>query len=457
VGIGGIGMCGIAEVLLNLGYRVSGSDMVEGPALEKLRALGAAIHLGHDASHLGDADVLVYSSAVPKENPEIMEAKRRGIPVIPRAEMLAELMRLKYGIAVAGAHGKTTTTSMIATILARGGLDPTAVIGGRLNSLGGSAKLGQGDYLVAEADESDGSFLKLTPTIAVVTNLDREHLDHYADMEEIQRTFLQFINKVPFYGLAVLCLDDPYIPQLLPDVEKRVMTYGLNPQADLHAVDLQVKGLGCEFMLILRGQPIGSIEIPLLGSHNVLNALAAVCVALELDISFSSIKEALEGFEGVHRRFQVRYRSQEIMLVDDYGHHPTEIRATLKAAKEALGKRLVVVFQPHRYSRTYHLWDDFLTAFYEADVLHLLDIYPAGEASISGIDSRRLSEELSIHGHRNVHYRAGKEEVVERIMEDLRPGDLVLTLGAGDVWKVAEELQRRLEGRSSKDVIHGGL
>jgi UDP-N-acetylmuramate--alanine ligase len=359
--------------------------------------------------------------------------------------MLAELMRLKYGIAVAGAHGKTTTTSLIATILAHGGMDPTAVIGGKLDSLGGSAKLGQGEYLVAEADESDGSFLKLSPTIAVVTNIDREHLDHYRDLEEIRSTFVEFVNKVPFYGLAILCLDDPHIPTLLPQVKKRVLTYGISPQADLQAVRIRGRGNQISFRILHHKESLGSVTLPLPGRHNVLNALAAVAVGLELEIPFRTIREALHGFSGVHRRFQIKAHMDEILVVDDYAHHPTEIRATLRAAKEGWGKRIIAVFQPHRYTRTFHLWDEFLTAFHEADTLVVMDIYGASEDPIEGIYAGRLAEDIRQSGHRDVHYLPEASRAVEFVMRNLLPGDMVLTLGAGDVWKISEEVVDRLE------------
>lgn len=445
VGIGGIGMSGIAELLLNLGYQVSGSDLVESDIIRRLKSLGAVIHTGHAPEHVEDADVVVYSSAVRLNNQEIVEAKERGIPVIRRAEMLAELMRLKYAIAVAGAHGKTTTTSMISSVLADGGLDPTAIIGGRLNSLGGSAKLGQGEYIVAEADESDGSFIKLSPTIAVVTNLDREHMDHYKDMEAIRETFLEFINKVPFYGLAVLCLDDPSIAGLLSRVEKRITTYGLSPQADLQAQGIAIKEQNATFQVYHQKERLGRMHIQLPGRHNVLNALAAVAVGLGLDIPFRRIQKAMKEFTGVQRRFELKASIDDILVVDDYAHHPSEIRATLRAAKQGWGRRLLVIFQPHRYSRTFYLWDDFLTAFHEADTLILMDIYPAGEEPAHGVTTPELCNEIRKRGHRDVAYLPDRNALIDRIMLSLMPGDMVLTLGAGDVWKVGEDVVARLE------------
>ncbi len=445
VGIGGIGMSGIAELLLNLGYGVSGSDLADSETTRRLAQLGARVHRGHSAQNIGDADVVVYSSAVRPDNPELLGARERGIPVIRRAEMLAELMRLKYGIAVAGAHGKTTTTSMIATVLAHAGLDPTAVVGGKLQGLGGGAKLGQGEYLVAEADESDGSFLRLSPTVAVVTNIDKEHLDHYRNLAHIQETFLEFINRIPFYGVAVLCLDDPHIPSLLPRIEKRVLTYGLNPQADIQASDIRVRGTSCVFCVSLHRSRLGDVFLPLPGLHNVLNALAAAGVGLELEVPFPKIQEALKGFAGVQRRFQVKATIEDITVVDDYGHHPSEIRATLKAAKSSWGKRLLVIFQPHRYSRTQHLYEDFLTAFHEADTLFVMDIYGAGEDPIPEVSGQALCKSIRQAGHRDVHYVGRREDLVQEVMKRLVPGDVVLTLGAGDVWKVGEELIERLE------------
>lgn len=445
VGIGGIGMSGIAELLLNLGYGVSGSDLADSDITRRLESLGARVHRGHAPEHVGDADVVVYSSAVRSDNPEIRAAKERGIPVIRRAEMLAELMRLKYGIAVAGAHGKTTTTSMIAAVLAHAGLDPTAVVGGKIQGLGGGAKLGQGEYLVAEADESDGSFLRLWPTVAVVTNIDREHLDHYRDLVHIQETFLEFINRIPFYGVAVLCLDDPHIPALLPRIEKRILTYGLNPQADIQAHEIRLQGTTSCFSVCLHRTSLGELRLPLPGLHNVLNALAATGVALELDVSFTHIQEGLSSFGGVQRRFQVKGMIDEITVVDDYGHHPSEIRATLQAAKLGWGKRLLVVFQPHRYTRTLHLYQDFLTAFHEADTLFVMDIYGAGEEPIEGVSGEGLCRSIRQAGHRDAHYVRDRKQLVEQVMRRLVPGDVVVTLGAGDVWKVGEELIERLE------------
>ncbi|MGH7274340.1 MAG: UDP-N-acetylmuramate--L-alanine ligase [Nitrospiria bacterium] len=444
VGIGGSGMSGIAEVLLNLGYRVTGSDLFYSETVKHLENLGGKIYVGHEASHVEGAQVVVVSSAVSSENVEIQAARANLIPVIPRAEMLAELMRLKYGIAVAGAHGKTTTTSMIATVLAHGGLDPTVVIGGKLNQFGSNAKLGQGEFLVAEADESDGSFLKLSPTIAVLTNIDREHLDYYGDIERIKTAFSQFVNKVPFYGAVVLCLDQPHIQEILPRIEKRYVTYGMTGQADLMAREEGFRGWLTRFSVHLKGRDLGLFEINVPGIHNVYNALAAIAVGLELDQEVEKIRQALYEFRGVERRFQLRGEKRGILVVDDYGHHPTEIKATLAAARMGWKGRLIVLFQPHRYTRTRDLMDDFATSFYQADVLFLTEIYSAGEKPIEGVSSAHLFERLKTHGHREVVYTPHREDMMRQVLSTLRSGDLVMTLGAGDIWKMGKELIEKL-------------
>jgi len=437
-GIGGIGMSGIAELLLNLGYRVSGSDLKPGPILERLTALGGEIRIGHRAENVHDAHVVIISSAVRADNPEVVEAKRLQIPVIPRAEMLAELMRLKYGIAVAGAHGKTSTTSMIATVLVNGGLDPTAVIGGRLNAFGSNAKLGKGDFLVAEADESDGSFLKLSPTIAVITNIDREHLDHYADLNEIQSAFTAFANKVPFYGAVVLCLDDPNARALIPMIERRVITYGTSKQADITATDIEFHDFGTSCKVFRNGDILGDLRLRVPGKHGILNALATVATALELEIPFEQTAAALSAFQNADRRFQIKGKKGDVLVVDDYGHHPTEIIATLNAARHACKRRIVAVFQPHRYSRTQALAEEFSHAFDDADVLLTLPIYAAGEEVIPGIDSERLVERIQQCGHRDVCYVPDFNAALGILHDRVREGDLLLTLGAGDVWKIGE-------------------
>jgi UDP-N-acetylmuramate--alanine ligase len=447
VGIGGIGMSGIAEVLLTLGYRVSGSDLKRGEAVERLERLGAKIFIGHEPAHVEGAHVVVYSSAVARGNVEVQVARQRGIPVIPRAEMLAELMRLKYGIAVAGTHGKTTTTSMVAGVLAAGGLDPTVVVGGRIQGQGENARLGQGEFLVAEADESDGSFLKLSPTLAVVTTIDAEHMDHYRDLDAVRAAFRAFVNKVPFYGAAVLCLDQPSIQQLIPQVERRVITYGLESGADFTARRLSFSGVSSRFEVVHRGRILGPCSLKVPGSHNVLNALAAVAVGLDLEVPFAAVQTALSSFAGVQRRFQICGEVGGVLVVDDYGHHPAEVRATLAAAKAGFDRRVITVFQPHRYTRTMHLRQEFLTAFYQSDVLLVMDIYAAGEAPIPGVDARDLAEGIAAHGHREVHYMDGaRRAVLDWLTENTRPGDLVLMLGAGDVGQLAAALVERLHG-----------
>jgi len=449
VGIGGVGMSGIAEILLNLGYRVTGSDQRRNETVERLEQLGAKVYVGHDASHLEGAHVVVYSSAVARENVEVQVARQRAIPTIPRAEMLAELMRLKYGIAIAGTHGKTTTTSLVGVVLAEGRYDPTIVVGGRVTNLGSNARLGQGEYLVAEADESDGSFLKLAPTIAVVTTIDAEHLDYYGSLEAIREAFVAFVNKVPFYGSAVLCLDQPNIQMLMPRLEKRIITYGLESGADLVARRLHLSGMTSRFEVFQRGTLLGECTLRIPGRHNVLNALAALGVGLDLEIPFVTIQKALAGFTGVQRRFQIRGRARGVTVVDDYGHHPAEIRATLAAAKAGFECRVVTVFQPHRYTRTQHLRQEFLTAFNQTDVLIVMDIYPAGEAPIPGVTGEDLAEGIRAHGHRNVIYLGSdRTRVLEHLTEITRPGDLVLTLGAGDVSQLGPELLKRIDADS---------
>ncbi|MDT8441653.1 MAG: UDP-N-acetylmuramate--L-alanine ligase [Desulfuromonadales bacterium] len=452
VGIGGIGMSGIAEVLLNLGYQVSGSDLRASDITRRLTDLGGIIAYGHRAENLAEADVVVISTAVRRDNPEVLEAQRRLIPVIPRAEMLAELMRMKYGIAIAGTHGKTTTTSMVATLLSHGGIDPTVVIGGRLDLFGSNAKLGQGKFLVAEADESDGSFLKLSPTIAVVTNVDADHLDYYRDLDEIRATFIDFINKVPFYGLTVLCIDDANIQGLIPEVGKRMLTYGLSTQADLQASDIVHNGLRTEFSVHFRGEKLGRLGFRMPGRHNVLNALAAVAVAMELDMPFAQIADGFRDFGGVQRRFQIKGEPDGIMIVDDYGHHPAEIKATLAAARSGWDRRVLVIFQPHRYSRTAALFDDFVKAFYDADHLAIMDVYAAGEEPLADVSAESLAREIAGHGHKSCVYTGEPEATVQQLLQTVRPGDMILTLGAGNVWQVGESLLKALSGRPQEEA-----
>ncbi len=437
VGIGGIGMSGIAELLLNLGYEVSGSDLSTTDITQRLSELGGTIYRGHRIGQVHGADVVVTSSAVKADNPEVLDARQSGIPVIPRAEMLAELMRLKYSVAVAGSHGKTTTTSIIAALLEKGGLDPTVVIGGKLKSIGSNAVLGGGEFIVAEADESDGSFLKMAPTIAVVTNIDREHLDFYPDLKAVQAAFLAFIDRVPFYGRAVLCLDDEPIQNLIPEIQKPFVTYGLSTQADLQARHVAFQGLTSRFDVEYKGTRLGTVVLNLPGIHNVYNALAAIAVGLELDLAFDEITLALETLQGVQRRMEIKGKRRDILVMDDYGHHPTEIKATLGAVHESWpDRRHVVVFQPHRYSRTQALFDDFSRAFYQSDVLVMLPVYSAGEAEIPGVDAEGLCRAISTHGHKETVCVADKAEALACLEKILRPGDLLLTLGAGDVWQV---------------------
>ena len=447
VGVGGSGMSGIAEVLLNLGYAVSGSDLRRSAATDRLCSLGARFCEGHAAANVADAHVVVTSTAVHGDNPEVQEARRLGIPVIPRAEMLAELMRMKYGVAVAGSHGKTTTTSMVALVLDRGGLDPTVVVGGRLGVLGSGARLGKGEFMVAEADESDRSFLKLSPTLAVVTNVDREHLDTYRDLADVQEAFLGFVNKVPFYGAGIVCLDDPPLQDILPRVERRLVTYGVAGQAQVSARDVQLRPMSSVYQAVLEGAPLGKVELAVPGAHNVLNSLAAVAVGIDLGVPFSAIQEGLASFTGVDRRFQVRGEARDVLVVDDYGHHPTEIRATLETLRtRAGGRRTVVLFQPHRYTRTQALWDEFCRAFNHADLLLLTDVYAAGEEPIPEVSAESLTRAISARGHRQVLYAGDLKAALEKLVAEVRDGDVVLTLGAGSVWTLGEELLRRRQG-----------
>jgi len=454
VGIGGIGMSGIAEVLLTLGYSVSGSDLKATPITERLAKLGATLHYGHSASNVGTAHVVVVSSAVQSDNPEVREALRRKIAVIPRAEMLAELMRLKKGIAVAGAHGKTTTTSMTASILGAAGLDPTFVVGGRVNSAGTTARLGNGEYMVVEADESDRTFLLLAPVVAVVTTIDREHLDQYASLDDIQAAFQQFVNRVPFYGAAILCLDEPNVQAILPGVRRPVITYGTTNQADLQITEIALRGPQSDFRLRYKGEDLGMFHLnapP--GIHNVRNASAASAVGLYLNIPADLIRDGLEKFQGVGRRFEVKGVFNGVSLIDDYGHHPAEIRATLDAARGCNYGRLLVLFQPHRYTRTHHLWDEFCRAFNQADVLVLTDIYPASEPPIQGITGEALSAAVTAAGHRGVRYRASMADALDELVTEAKAGDAILTIGAGSVGRAADELAARL-GRVKSAVTH---
>jgi UDP-N-acetylmuramate--alanine ligase len=445
IGIGGIGMSGIAEVLLNLGYKISGSDLKLSATTERLAKLGARVDEGHTASNVTGAKAVVVSSAVDAQNPEVREARRLGLPIIPRGELLAELMRLKYGIAIAGSHGKTTTTSMTATVLSAGGLDPTVVVGGKVGSMGGSnARVGRSDFLVVESDESDGSFLKLSPILAVVTNIDREHLDHYPSINEIRAAFLEFVQKVPFYGAAILCLDDENVQQLLPLINRRTITYGRSNQAALHVYEADCGPFESHFKVRGRRQDLGQFHLRVPGMHNVLNATAAIAVGLELEVKLDAIRDAVAQFSGVERRFQTRGQARGVTVIDDYGHHPTEIRATLAAAQLCNFQRIHAVFQPHRYTRTQALMDDFARSFHQADMVYVLDIYAASEPPIEGVTGAALAQRLRDFGHRCVEFTGTIERSVDAVVANVRDRDLVLTLGAGNVWQAGERVLDKL-------------
>lgn len=450
IGIGGIGMSGLAEILRTLEFDVSGSDLREGEVTARLRRLGVRIDVGHRAENIRGADVVVYSSAIPKENPEVVGANDLGIPVIGRAEMLAELMRVKYGVAIAGSHGKTTTTSIVATVLGAAGLDPTVVVGGRMQAWGSNARLGAGDLLVAEADESDGSFLRLTPTVAAITNIDPEHLDFYGTHEALKNAFAEFASRVPFYGLAVLCLDHPHVQDLLPKIRRRHVTYGLSPQADYNARRVAFKGLHTTFVAYRSGQPLGEFLIQMPGQHNVQNCLAAIAIADELEVPLDVIKEAIGGFSGVARRFSVVGSAGGVTLVDDYGHHPAEVMATLAAARRAFSGRILVAFQPHRYTRTQHMFEEFTRAFNECDRLFLTDIYAAGEAPIAGVHSERLATAIAEHGHQAVTYLPSRDELVKCLAAEARPGDVVIALGAGDINRILKNVEAVITATSTE-------
>ncbi|HOS98282.1 MAG TPA: UDP-N-acetylmuramate--L-alanine ligase [Deltaproteobacteria bacterium] len=445
VGIGGIGMSGIAELLLNLGFTVTGSDVSDSESVHRLRSLGAVIHIGHAPENIGDAQVLVYSSAVGLDNPECVAARTRTLPVIPRAEMLAELMRMKFSIAIAGTHGKTTTTSMLATILAMAGKDPTAVIGGRLDMFGSNARLGDGELLVAEADESDRSFLKLAPIVAVATNIEEEHMDCYRDIDDIRDTYVQFLNKVPFFGFDMVCLDDANIQHILPRLERKVITYGSHTQAIYRYTEPEFSGLTTTFTAHRKGQVLGEVTLGVPGKHNCLNALAAIATSLELGIDFDVIRQGLASFKGVQRRCHVRGEKKGITVMDDYGHHPTEIRMTLAGIKNGFPKRrIIAVFQPHRYTRTRDLFEGFVNSFYDASRLYITEIYPASEQPIEGVSGQRLFEEIKNHGYRDAFYVQNKEDLPDVLLKGIRKGDLVIFLGAGDVWRQGLRVLERL-------------
>ncbi len=445
IGIGGIGMSGIAEVLLNQGFQLTGSDLSDSEIIHHLRQLGANIYIGHRAENVGDAQVVVYSSAVKPDNSEYQEALRRGVPIIRRAEMLSELMRMKYGIAVAGTHGKTTTTSMIAAVMTEANLDPTFIVGGRVKSLATNAKLGSGEFLIAEADEYDRSFLRLTPTIAVITTLETEHLDTYGSLEEIHKAFLQFADRIPFYGSIVLCSDEPNVTALIPEIRRPVITYGIEGEADISADDIQFSETKSSFNVIVRGENRGSVTLNQPGLHNVKNALAAVGVAEELKIKFGHVKRGLSQFKGVERRFEIKGIAGDVMVVDDYAHHPTEVRATLEAARKGWNRRLIAVFQPHLYTRTRDFAEAFGVSLSAADVVFITDIYGAREKPISGITGQIVADAVSQTGHTNVHYVLEFDSIVPEVKQIARSGDMIIMLGAGSIWKAARDLFLSLE------------
>lgn len=451
VGIGGIGMSGIAEILIDQGFTITGSDKAASDNTERLQSLGVKLFVGHDAKNLDpDVDVLVYSSAVGPDNPELIEAQKRKIPVIRRAEMLAEVMRLKYGIGIAGTHGKTTTTSMVSLVLMEGGIDPTVIVGGRLRGLAGSnARLGKGDFIVVEADEFDRSFLSITPTIAVLTTLETDHLDTYRDLDDIKGAFIQFASKVPFYGSVVLCLDEPALQDIMPKIKKKIITYGLNGQADIQAVDIMHKQNTSTFLVVRDSTELGQIALQIPGRHNVHNALAAIAVGLELKVPFDKIKKGIEKFSGVFRRWEVKAEIDGMTIVDDYAHHPTEIKATLAGAKSGWRRRVVCVFQPHLYSRTRDFYEEFGRAFFNADVLVLTDVYPAREEPIQGVTGELIANAAKSFGHKAVHYIPEKKNVPEFLMTIKQPGDIIITMGAGDIWRFGEEFIKKLAGKKS--------
>ena len=451
VGIGGIGMSGIAEILIDQGFRVSGSDRALSEVTEHLQSLGATIYEGHKAENLAaDVDTLVYSSAVASENPELAEAERRKITIVRRAEMLAEVMRLKYGIGIAGTHGKTTTTSMVGLVLLEGGFDPTVIVGGKLSGLGGTnARLGKGDFIVVEADEFDRSFLSITPTIAVLTTLETDHLDCYRDLEDIKGAFIQFANKVPFYGFIVLCLDEPALQDIMPQIsKKKLLTYGLTPQADIQAMEIHHKENTSTFTVTRGFDDLGQITLQIPGKHNIQNALAAIAVGLQLGVPFSKVKAGIEKFTGVYRRWEKKGEVNGIAVYDDYAHHPTECRATLSGVKSGWRRRVVCVFQPHLYSRTRDFYEEFGKAFLLADVLVLTDVYPAREEPIQGVTGELIANAAKQFGHKDVHYIQDKKQLPEYLKKNTRPGDIVITMGAGDIWKFGEEFLKQLRIRN---------
>ncbi len=456
VGVGGIGMSGLAEILRTMQFEVSGSDLRDNDTTRRLQSLGVRIDVGHRADNVKGADVVVYSSAIKPENPELARARALEIPIISRGEMLAELMRVKYCVTIAGSHGKTTTTSLVATVLRQAGLDPTVVVGGKVNALGSNARLGEGDLFVAEADESDGSFLRLAPTLAIITNIDAEHLDHYGTHEKVKDAFVQFANQAPFYGLCILCVDHPHVQAILPRLSRRHVTYGLSRQADYRAKHLQFDGLSTRFSVERRGESLGEFVVRMPGAHNVLNSLAVIAAADELEVPFDIVRDAIASFHGVQRRFTVLGEPSierdgkrgSVMIVDDYGHHPAEVEVTLEAAQSAFDRRVVVAFQPHRYTRTRDLFDDFTRAFNKADVLIVTEVYAAGEAPIDGASGESLASAIRAHGHHSVRYVADKRDVKQALAEIVRPGDIVIALGAGDINASVRDLLAQLEAEA---------
>lgn len=447
VGIGGIGMSGIAEILINQGFEISGSDAALSEVTKRLSDLGAKVYEGHSGENVKDVDVLVYSSAVTTDNPEVMAAVDRNIPVIKRAEMLAETMRMKYGIGIAGTHGKTTTTSMVGLTLTDGGIDPTIIVGGKLSGLGGTnARLGNGEFIVVEADEFDRTFLKLTPTIAALTTLESEHLDTYKDLDDLKTAFIEFVNKVPFYGFVVLCLDEPALQDIMPQINKTIFTYGLSAQADIRAIDIEHDGFTSEYTVIYKGKNLGRIKLNIPGVHYVQNSLVAVTIGMELGIDFKIIKKALEKFSGVYRRFETKY-NKEVLVIDDYAHHPTETTVTLKGIRSGWNRRLVAVFQPHLYSRTKDFYQEFGRSFLNSDVFICTDVYPAREKPIEGITGRLIADITKKFGHKNVHYVEDKNSIPAKLMELKEDGDIIVTMGAGDIWKYGEKFVELLKAK----------
>ena len=444
VGIGGSGMSGIAELLLRSGFQVTGSDLQENEATRRLRELGATVNIGHDRRFVNDAEVLVYSSAVSREHIELKAAREKMIPVIPRAEMLAELMRMKAGVAISGTHGKTTTTSLVGEVLSAGGLDPTVIVGGRLRKIGSGAVQGQGCFLVAEADEFDRSFLRLTPSLVVITNIDSDHLECYGSFQELENAFVQFAGSVPFYGRAIICLDDPPLSAIIPRIHRTVITYGFSPQADVRALDAAYDHSLSSFNVKVNGDKLGEVSLPIPGRHNILNALAAVAVGVELGLGFDPIREALQGFRGVHRRFEIIGEAGGVIVVDDFAHHPAEITATLSAAKSGWKRALLAVFQPHLFSRTQALAREFGRALLAAETVLVLPIYPARESPMEGVTSRLIVDAAREMGHKNIYYLEDRSQVASRVRELVKPGDLCLTLGAGDVGKLAPQILEAL-------------